>query len=98
VAFREFKVSLGQLLLIGLALLLGFNMVVAAVKWFVDTLDYQLSTVRNATGGSGGMLSTFTDFLEGLWGWLKYIFTNPMALAAVIAISLLALAMEIRWG
>jgi len=98
VAFREYKVSLGQLLLIGLALLLGFNMVVAAVKWFVDTLDYQLSVVRDATGGRGGLLSTFTDFLEGLWSWLKYIFTNPMALAAVIAISLLALAMEIRWG
>jgi len=90
--------SIGQFLLVALIFLFGFGTILSIFTWFFGLLDAQLSQVKSLTGGERGRFGFLIDTLESAWGWFKYVFTTPMALAALIAIALLAWILEVRWG
>jgi len=98
VAFNEGGPSVGQFLLVALVFLFGFGTMLSMLTWLFGTLDSQLSQARDLTGGERGHFGFLIDVLESAWGWFKYIFTTPIALAALIAIALLAWVLEVRWG
>ena len=89
------KATIGTILLVAVMLLVFFDPLVAALKWLVNAFAWLNAPFINAT--RTGPFSRFGGFASATWQWLGYVFTTPIALAAVIVISLIYEAMETRW-
>jgi len=91
------RYTLGKYVVVIIMFLIAFDFLFAAIQWYVNYLDYSLSSVAGVTGGSSGVFGIFVDFLKSAWSWVLFLFTNSIAFAAIIFISLLYEASESGW-
>ena len=91
------RYTIGKYVVVVLMLLIGFDFIFISLSWFVNTLTNSLNFVKNYTHSDSGPLSIFANFLGSTYSWLAFLFTNAIALATIIFISLIYEAAESRW-
>lgn len=90
------RMTIGAIILVAVMLLVFFDPLTSALRWFVSTYGRLLAPFVNVTFTTGPF-TEFGNFLVATWQWMGYVFITPIALAALIVIAIIYEAMETRW-
>lgn len=89
--------TVGSFTLKALFVLVGFNFIYGLVVGIVNTLRGQVEAVVGAFG-TGWLFSPVVNFLtSGVLPWLLLLFTDSMAFAVIIFLSMIEEAYSTEW-
>ncbi len=89
--------TIGTVVVIIIALFIGLGILSSFLAWMATSMDRAVDVVTSMATNTPAYASDLIVFLSGLFNWLVYIFTNPLAIAVILLISLVILAFEAEW-
>ena len=91
------KNTIGSFMLKALAVVIGFNFIYSLMVLFIGYFKEYINELFSEFG-YGWVFSPVVDFLSnGILAWLFLLFTDTMAFAVILFISLIWEAFNTRW-
>ncbi len=90
------KWSVGKLMLVALIALVSFSIIVYVLRFFAYQTTYAMNEIDRHTQGRM-IFNSFLSILNAIIFWIANILSCPYSIALLIALSIIVIALEMRW-